>query len=531
MKEVSVMFNLFRDRGLYRFVWVLRIVPFFIGLASAAAYSWAGEIAVSRISHPVLRVSLQEADDTWMGIYMQGIKVGRQHTREQRFVQEDREWLSTKSESRVSLSRLGSGPVEIITVLESISDADGNPRSLRMRTNLAGTAMDVAVEVADGMIRFMSGGEDIKKMEVPGEFYLSVPIDKIIREGGLRDGRRYEFQVLDPLIHGLAPCRFEVLEKQEVLILGRKRHLWHTRTNMTSIVPLTVDEWIDEEGRSWKEISSSGFLSTTSIRMSREMALEPAAENFDIAFSSLLESNISFPDPQRIRRVEFELGGVPLEKIKAFPYGGGSQKIIEEADDHIVIETSAVIFSERDSVIRPVANPKWADLLKATPLVASDIPSMRETSARIVDGETNAWAAAKKIARWVDANMTPTYDVGFAGAEEILQNKRGDCSEYTVLTVALCRAAGIPARAVVGVMYGQGIFAYHMWAEVYVGRWIGLDSKWLAETEDGEIYTDATHIKFGTSALDAGIFKELGGAVAEIIGRLTLEVRSYSPEN
>ena len=119
------------------------------------------------------------------------------------------------------------------------------------------------------------------------------------------------------------------------------------------------------------------------------------------------------------------------------------------------------------------------------------------------------WLAARKIARWVEKEMTPNYDVGFASAREIIENKEGDCSEHTVLTVTLCRAVGIPARAAVGIMYAWGFFAYHMWPEVYVGRWIGLDAKWLAiDKISKEYYTDATHIKFGRSNLDENIFKE-----------------------
>jgi len=149
----------------------------------------------------------------------------------------------------------------------------------------------------------------------------------------------------------------------------------------------------------------------------------------------------------------------------------------------------------------------------------------------IVEEERNAWLAAKKIAEWVNKRMTPNYDVGFASAKEILRNREGDCSEYTVLAVTLYRAVGIPARAAVGIMYARGIFAYHMWPEVYVGRWIGLDAKWLAVDEkSGEYYTDATHIKFGRSLLGENIFKEMAEAVSEIIGRLKLEIIDYSLE-
>jgi hypothetical protein len=68
-------------------------------------------------------------------------------------------------------------------------------------------------------------------------------------------------------------------------------------------------------------------------------------------------------------------------------------------------------------------------------------------------------------------------------AAMILKNRTGDCTEHSVLTVALLRSAGIPARAVLGMILAENfdgnknIFVYHMWAEAwYGGKWILVDS-------------------------------------------------------
>ena len=54
-------------------------------------------------------------------------------------------------------------------------------------------------------------------------------------------------------------------------------------------------------------------------------------------------------------------------------------------------------------------------------------------------------------------------------ALEVLQSKKGDCNEHTVLFNAFARAAGIPAKTVVGVVYLRGAFYYHAWSEVWLG--------------------------------------------------------------
>ena len=58
-----------------------------------------------------------------------------------------------------------------------------------------------------------------------------------------------------------------------------------------------------------------------------------------------------------------------------------------------------------------------------------------------------------------------------------------------------------------------------------------MDAKWLAvDKQSGEYYTDATHIKLGDSALDEGIFQEMGQAMSEVIGNLKLEVLEYTED-
>ena len=196
--------------------------------------------------------------------------------------------------------------------------------------------------------------------------------------------------------------------------------------------------------------------------------------------------------------------------------------------DYSIVQSVSPIFLEEEAISFPVKEEEFRLSLSPTSFCQSDDPEIMETAAEIVEGERNAWKAAKQIALWVSQEMEANYDVGFATAKEILKNREGDCSEYTVITVALCRSVGIPARAVIGIMYAGGIFAYHMWAEVYVGRWVDLDAKWLSTDEKtGEFYTDATHIKMGRSNLDENIFEEMVTAIAEIIGKLKLEIIDF----
>jgi hypothetical protein len=68
------------------------------------------------------------------------------------------------------------------------------------------------------------------------------------------------------------------------------------------------------------------------------------------------------------------------------------------------------------------------------------------------------------------------------GALYALENRRGDCTEYAYLVVALARANDIPARVIGGYFADRDIAPrpndYHNWAEVFVnGRWGIVDAQ------------------------------------------------------
>jgi hypothetical protein len=466
--------------------------------------------------------------ESWMGIYMEGVKVGYSHSMESLFSKEGEEFTRTTSESWMRVSRLGGAPVEIASAQESLYRGREIPVETVIRTRMSESEIIMSAEILENKISFKMGEKLVKELAYSEKFYLGIPVEKIMREGGLKPEKTFTFRILDPLSRSIKESSFQVIGREDVLILGKKLNLWHVRTEMMSIIPVVMDEWMDDEGVIWKSVSRASFMTTTSIRMPKEKAMEISEENLDIAFSTLLHSNVSFEDPLQVRQVRYKLSGVPVQSIKNFPYDDGSQFLLEANEDFSVVQTVSQIFRDDEAVSFPVSDEKFQDYLEPTSFCQSDDPEILETAQKIVGEEQNAWKAAKKIARWVAREMDPNYDVGFATAAEILKNREGDCSEHTVITVALCRAVGIPARAAVGIMYADGIFAYHMWPEVYVGRWIGLDAKWIAvDEETGEYYTDATHLKFGRSSLDEKIFEEMVQAISEIIGNLKIEIIDY----
>jgi transglutaminase-like putative cysteine protease len=101
-----------------------------------------------------------------------------------------------------------------------------------------------------------------------------------------------------------------------------------------------------------------------------------------------------------------------------------------------------------------------------------------------VGDSKNAVEAARRIESFVAEYITEKdFSVGYATAAEVAVSRQGDCSEHAVLTAAMCRAVGIPARVVSGLLYVEefagrrNVFGGHAWNQVYVGnKWVDLDA-------------------------------------------------------
>lgn len=83
--------------------------------------------------------------------------------------------------------------------------------------------------------------------------------------------------------------------------------------------------------------------------------------------------------------------------------------------------------------------------------------------------------------------------------EEVLLKRQGVCQDFAHVMVALCRAAGFPARYVCGLMAGEG--QTHAWVEVHDGQcWYAFDP-----TNDTAIATGYIKLAHGRNAQDCPV--------------------------
>jgi transglutaminase-like putative cysteine protease len=110
--------------------------------------------------------------------------------------------------------------------------------------------------------------------------------------------------------------------------------------------------------------------------------------------------------------------------------------------------------------------------LKAEKFIECDHPDLLRIANELRTPKT--METAEKIFAWVVNHVRYTgYTSDERGALYAYRHREGDCTEFMYLFVALCRAAGVPARCVGGyICRGNAILRpadYHNWAEFYEG--------------------------------------------------------------
>tara|TARA_R110002167_G_scaffold71819_1_gene202498 strand:+ start:1180 stop:2028 length:849 start_codon:yes stop_codon:yes gene_type:complete len=131
----------------------------------------------------------------------------------------------------------------------------------------------------------------------------------------------------------------------------------------------------------------------------------------------------------------------------------------------------------------------------------------------IVAGKALGYDQVKAIETWL--RDTIRFEPGNSevpiSAVEVNARQSGVCRDLSHLGIALCRSLSIPARLVVGYMYGLEPMDLHAWFEAYVGgRWYTFDA---TQYEPRSAYVV---IGYGRDAADVAIYNQFGPPVCPI---------------
>ncbi len=413
---------------------------------------------------------------TYYAVFMSGEKIG--HSREVRSA--GPEQVVTTQETVMSMERMGA-PMTVKVIQKYVETVDGKPLAFENVQDMSIMVQTVSGKIRpDGKIELTTtaaGQTQQSEMDWPAGALLVEGMLLLQKEKGLAPGTQYSFVMFEPMsLRGVEADAF-VGHQKEVNILGRRMSL-HEVTMKTE--GITVTSYIDEDYKAYKVVTAEGGMNIEMVACSKEFALGEADVPLDVLAKTTVPSPVPLTDLATAKSVIYHL--TPNEAGKITVPSLGNQKVLPDARG-----VSVVVSAERapKGVAFPYAgaDPRALAAIKPAPFVDSDQPEVVALARRAIGATKDSAEAARRIETFV-RNYVTTKDlsVGYAKASEVVKTRRGDCTEHAVLAAAMCRAVGIPAEVLAGMLYvqqlgdQQHVFGPHAWVRVYIGeKWYNID--------------------------------------------------------
>ena len=444
--------------------------------------------------------TITEASDEWWGIYYRGEKIGYAF----QSIEPKVKGYKLNDYSRLNLNLLGT-----VQPAETRLEMEANDEWMLERFDFALNSKDIGFKargsVTNNQLTLQidsAGYRSSRVITLKQSPYLLAALKPYVVTQQLETGKKFYFSTFDTSTLSQQITTVVIEAREHIRIGNRVEPAIKMRQSFGG---LSVLSWVDVHGRTLKEESTGGM---SMIRQSQHEAknLPSRAVPLDMIAQAAIPVANPIDNAKTLPALRITLGGVDLAN---FALDGGRQRLTR---DQLVI-TREDLANLRVAAI-PVKEPRLQSFLQPTAFLQSDHPRIRTLAARIIGAETNSMKAAAKLKDWVYRELAKEPTVSIPSALEVLQTKKGDCNEHTVLFNALARAAGIPAKTVVGVVYLRGAFYYHAWSEVWLGGWVSLDSVL------DQFPADVTHVKF----LEGEIDRQLD--ILQLIGKLKIEVSS-----
>lgn len=326
---------------------------------------------------------------------------------------------------------------------------------------------------------------------------------QLLYDRGLSTGKK------DKTIEGYA--KDEALTRAQAVVFIRNMHGMIDKLQARPSLPSAgCPEVISPSEERTRSVTKGGYTISSDRTDSSSVTL---AGRFDsdrdilvrISKGDKVEKEVYSTEDSRLQQPLYFRHGPGMYRIELFERKPGSE------DDGF----SGVLWGEQAFL---VSNKDQRDLtyLLPTPYVQSAHPEIIALVEKITEGLIGDYEKTKAIHRWVATHIA--YDVEsfrngtsqLRATTEILERGMDVCSGYANVTASFNRAAGIPAKIVIGtaIWADRGEtwetttkFDNHAWVETYAdGRWIVQDTTWDAGSVDDDC--DCFQFSYDTAYFD-----------------------------
>ena len=494
-------------------------------ISLAVLLGWAGVMAIlinrsyMQASSANLATDLARYGSTavWRGVYYRGDKIG--FTVSQTVRTDDGYELN--EDGRLQMSLLGATTAATIHTTARV-DGSFALRSFEFSLDPGTGAIQVRGRVEavgpagqnDGPARRLTIGitsrsgtrTEVRDLAEPP--VLSQNLSRLLANGGLESGRRHKWTILDPATLTSAPVVLNV-RKREIVRVGESV-VPAFRVDM-EFAGLSTTSWVTDTGEVVREESPLGLVTVREpADRARAMAV-PLRVRDDLLKAAAVVPRMqprgmsAFFEPRDVRRLVLRLEGADLSRLDLDGVGQAAHGNSIEIGD---LQTRSAGDPDPDA----------RRYLASEPLIESDAPEIRAEADRALQMISGPRERAERLTRYVNALLEKKPTISLPSAREVLRTRVGDCNEHTALYVAMARAAGIPARVAVGLVYVHGAFYYHAWPEVYLdeppgrGMWLAVDPTL------NQFPADSTHVRLARGGL------EKQTVILPLVGRLKMTI-------
>ncbi|MDE0019534.1 MAG: carboxypeptidase regulatory-like domain-containing protein [Candidatus Poribacteria bacterium] len=458
----------------------------------------------------------QNPQEHWYDLALMNTKIGYMHVSTDKTEYQGEEVDRHKIDMVMNFKALGTDVTLEITRVE-YTGSDLMPRHFLSTSNESGLKQ-VEGRIVDGIayIKTTLNGETTEsEVPVPPDTISEhVGVESLFRQG-LKIGEKRNFHIFS--FDLLKPVKTELeVERQDTLTYqSAEKQVYVLRQTLDMMNGITAKVWLDTDGVNYRtEVPMMG-LSMVTTKTDKETALGDT-EEVDVVLKTRILPSGKRPTPKATHfKAEVKL---PTGNITDAIMSNSQQQLIvtSEKAGRLSIQVPTVV--AEDCPALPIQDVE-GEFLGASAYIQTDAPAIRAKTEEILDGEVNSWRAAEKLCEWVHTAITEKkMSGGFGSSLTALASLSGDCTEHTVLFIALARAAGIPARICSGITFAKDAFYYHFWPEVYVGKWVQMDPTL------GQTIADANHIQLGGGTVESDNLMEFAEGVFRTLNQLEIAI-------
>ncbi len=469
--------------------------------------------------------------DLWDAIYLDGNRTGYAHTLVEEVERDGKKILRTNLTLNLTLKRMGD-TVQIHSETGTEETMDGKVTAVSMKQALGKEQMLALTGAVEGkQLHVKIKGKANLDRAIPWNSEvvgLSRELD-LFKEKKSKPGDSFSYLHFEPTINSVVAVKAVVKEPEEIVIDKVKRKLLRAEAKPDKIGDVQLPGttyWLDDDLQVIRSaVDAPGLGKMVLVRTTKQEALRDVlpAKIGDIGLTQLLPLNRRIDAPHESAGVVYKIT-LPGDDDPATAFASDNRQSVKNARGK-EFELHVKALRQPPAKAPEGTKEPGEEYSKSNYYINSADAKVKEHAKAAVGTETDPWKKALRIEKWVKTNMKiQNYTEAMATADHVAKTLEGDCTEHAMLAAAMCRAANVPARTAIGLVYvdmrNQAVLGYHMWTEVWVrGEWLSLDATL------GRGSVGPGHVKITDASWhDTQSLKPLLPVMRVMLGKPTIEV-------